>query len=54
MNNRNITDEQLVAYVDGTLDEALKSEVEAMIESSDEMKEKVEGKGEIIAARGKI
>ena len=42
MNNRNITDEQLVAYVDGTLDEALKSEVEAMIESSDEMKEKVE------------
>ncbi len=42
MNSRNITDEQLVAYVDGTLDEALKSEVEAMIESSDEMKEKVE------------
>ena len=42
MNNRDITDEQLVAYVDGTLDEALKSEVEAMIESSDEMKEKVE------------
>ena len=42
MNNRDITDEQLVAYVDGTLDEALKSEVEAMIESSDEMKKKVE------------